>query len=69
MVGRTVEGSVYDCDWKSVTSHVLAQLADRGDWDERRKGAYERLFQRFNKAKDDFIGRLSSLETLPSDRF
>ena len=67
--GRTVEGSVYDCDWKSVTSHVLAQLADRGDWDERRKGAYERLFQRFNKAKDDFIGRLSSLETLPSDRF
>ena len=56
--GRTVEGSVYDCDWKTVTSHVLAQLDDRGDWDERRKQAYNLLMERFQKAKEDFIGRL-----------
>ena len=56
--GRTVEGSVYDCDWKAVTSHVLAQLDDRGDWDERRKQAYTLLMERFQKAREDFIGRL-----------
>lgn len=56
--GRTVEGSVYDCDWKTVTNHVLAQLDDRGDWDERRKQAYNLLMERFQKAKKEFIGRL-----------
>ena len=56
--GRTVEGSVYECDWKTVATHILAQLANRGDWDEKRKGAYERLMARFNRAKAEFIGRL-----------
>ncbi|MBQ6470546.1 MAG: polysaccharide pyruvyl transferase family protein [Victivallales bacterium] len=56
--GRTVEGSVYDCDWKTVTRHVLEQLANRGDWDDVRKSAYEKLLARFNKARSEFIERL-----------
>ncbi len=56
--GRTVEGSIYDCDWKKVTRHVLQQLDDKGDWDERRQQAYDLLMKRLQKAKDDFIGRL-----------
>ena len=56
--GRTVEGSVYDCDWKAVTRHVLEQLADRGEWDKRRDEAYSMLMDRFSKAKAEFIGRL-----------
>lgn len=56
--GRTVEGSVYDCDWKKVTDHVLAQLEDRGNWDEIRDQAYARLLANFNQARVDFLGRL-----------
>ena len=56
--GRTVEGSVYECDWEKVTRHVLAQLADRGEWDKTREAAYAALMARFTKAREDFIGRL-----------
>ena len=55
---RTVEGSVYDCDWDKVTADVLGALASRGNWDEVRAKAYETLQDRFDEAKGDFIGRL-----------
>ena len=41
--GRTVEGSVYDCDWDKVASRVLAALKDRGEWDATRGRAYAEL--------------------------
>ncbi len=58
--GRTVEGSVFDCDWKRVTEHVLAALQDRGDWDEVREAAYARLTDRFEKARDEFVHALET---------
>ncbi len=58
--GRTVEGSVFDCDWKRVTEHVLAALRDRGDWDAVRAAAYARLTARFEKARDEFIRALEA---------
>ena len=57
---RTVEGSVYDCDWGRVTEHVLAALKDRGDWDDVRKAAYDRLDSRMEKARDEFVKKLTS---------
>ena len=56
--GRTVEGSVFDCDWKRVTEHVLAALHDRGDWDKVREAAYARLMDRFEKARGEFVRAL-----------
>ena len=56
--GRTVEGSVFDCDWNRVTEHVLAALHDRGDWDEVREAAYARLEDRFDKARGEFVHAL-----------
>ena len=53
--GRTVEGSVSDCDWEKVTDHVLAALKDRGDWDAVRAAAYERLNARLETARAEFI--------------
>ncbi len=53
--GRTVEGSVSDCDWEKVTDHVLAVLKDRGDWDAVRAAAYERLNARLETARAEFI--------------
>ena len=53
--GRTVEGSVSDCDWEKVTEHVLDALKDRGDWDAVRAAAYERLNARFETARAEFI--------------
>ena len=53
--GRTVEGSVSDCDWKKVTEHVLAALKDRGDWDAVRAAAYVRLNARLETARTEFI--------------
>ena len=53
--GRTVEGSVSDCDWKKVTEHVLAALKDRGDWDAVRAAAYGRLNARLETARGEFI--------------
>ena len=58
--GRTVEGSVFDCDWKRVTEHVLAALRDRGDWDAVCAAAYARLVSRFEKARGDFIQKLEA---------
>lgn len=58
--GRTVEGGVYDCDWKAVTAHVLDALCDRGDWDAVRDAAYERLTARFVSARDEFVRRLGA---------
>ena len=56
--GRTVEGSVYDCDWDKVTSRVLAALKDRGDWDARRDGAYAALRCRMDGARREFVSKL-----------
>ena len=56
--GRTVEGSVADCDWARVTEHVLAALKDRGDWDAVRDAAYARLNARLAVARKEFIARL-----------
>ena len=59
--GRTVEGSVYDCDWKRVTEHVLAALADRGDWGKVRDDAYARLNARIETARREFVERLEAI--------
>lgn len=56
--GRTVEGSVYDCDWEKVAAHVLSSLKDRGDWDAVRDAAYERLTSRLENARREFVGKL-----------
>ena len=56
--GRTVEGSVADCDWARVTEHVLAALKDRGDWDAVRDAAYAKLNARLAVARNEFIARL-----------
>ena len=58
--GRSVEGSVSDCDWKKVTDHVLAALKDRGDWDAVRATAYERLNARLETARVEFIKGLEN---------
>ena len=58
--GRKVEGSVFDCDWKLVTEHVLAALRDRGDWDAVRVAAYARLTDRFEKSRREFIRKLEA---------
>ena len=59
--GRTVEGSVYDCDWNRVTEHVLAALADRGDWGKVRDEAYARLNARLESARREFVERLEAI--------
>lgn len=56
--GRTVEGSVYDCDWEKVTAHVLSALKDRGDWDAVRDAAYGRLTSRLENARRELVGKL-----------
>ena len=56
--GRTVEGSVYDCDWEKVTAHVLSALKDRGDWDAVRDAAYGRLTSRLESARRELVGKL-----------
>jgi len=60
--GRTVEGSVFDCDWKRVTEHVLAALHGRGNWDEVREAAYARLTDRFEKARGEFVHALEECD-------
>ncbi len=62
--GRTVEGSVSDCDWKKVTDHVLAALKDRGDWDAVRAAAYGRLNARLETARGEFIKGLEGCHGL-----
>jgi len=57
--GRSVEGSVYDCDWGKVTEHVLAALKSRGDWAAVRDSAYAALGARFERARGEFAARLS----------
>ncbi len=57
---RAVEGSVYDCDWRLVTDHVLAALRDRGDWDCVCAAAYAKLTERFEKARREFVGALEA---------
>ena len=59
--GRTVEGSVFDCDWERVTGHVLAALRDRGDWDAVRDAAYAKLNVRLAAARDEFVAKLTRL--------
>ena len=56
--GRSVEGSVYDCDWDLVAEHVLAAMRSRGDWDEVRRTAYERLRARLEKARGELVEML-----------
>ncbi|MCR5751134.1 MAG: polysaccharide pyruvyl transferase family protein [Kiritimatiellae bacterium] len=58
--GRTVEGSVCDCDWPKTTAHVLAALKDRGVWDEVRASAYARLTERLEKARGEFAAELEA---------
>ena len=57
--GRTVEGGVYDCDWNKVAEHVLAALKDRGDWDSVRADAYVALASRLERARHEFVARLT----------
>ena len=66
--GQTVVGSVYDCNWDKVTDQVLAAFKGWGepsrraddDWTSVRAAAYERLFNRLEKARTEFIARLNS---------
>ena len=58
--GRKVEGSVYDCDWKRTTEHILDALKDRGDWDSVRDAAYEKLMARLEKAKGELVAGLEA---------
>ena len=66
--GQTVVGSVYDCDWDKVTEKVLAAFKGWGepsrraasDWPTVRAAAYERLTSRLEKARTEFIARLTS---------
>ncbi len=66
--GQTVVGSVYDCDWDMVTETVLAAFKGWGepsrraasDWPTVRAAAYERLTSRLEKARTEFIARLTS---------
>ena len=65
---QTVVGSVYDCDWDKVTEKVLAMLKGWGepsrraasDWTSVRAVAYERLTNRLEKARNEFVARLTS---------
>ena len=57
---RTVEGSVSDCDWERTTRRVLAALADRGDWDEKRAKAYVKLRERLDKAREESAEAIGS---------
>lgn len=56
--GRTVEGSVYDCDWNKVKEHVLAALRDRGEWDAVRDRAYAELTSRLETARGELVALL-----------
>ena len=56
--GRTVEGSVYDCDWNKVTAHVLAAIKDRGEWDAVRARAYAELLSRLETARVELVALL-----------
>ena len=56
--GQTVVGSVYNCDWDTVTEKVLAAFKDHGDWDAVRADAYARLNERLASARAEFIARL-----------
>ncbi len=58
--GRTVEGSVYDCDWNKVAEHVLAALKDRGGWDAVRADAYAGLMARLETARGELVARLAN---------
>ena len=59
--GCTVEGSVYDCDWKRVTEHVLAALSDSGDWGKVRDDAYAKLNARLESARRELVERLEAI--------
>ena len=59
--GRTPEGSVYDCDWNSVTDHVLCALKSRGDWDKVRNEAYDGLYTRLERSRAELAKALESL--------
>lgn len=59
--GRTVEGSVRNCDWDETAAHVLAAIRDPGDWEEVRAAAYARLLARFDGARDEFSRKVRDL--------
>lgn len=56
--GRTVEGSVYDCDWAKVAEHVIAALGNRGEWDAVRAKAHAALVSRLETARGELVARL-----------
>ena len=57
---RMVEGSVFECDWAKVTSHVLSALKDRGNWDNVRDAAYAALFARLEQARNELVAKLEA---------
>ena len=42
-----------------MTSHVLAAFKDRGEWDARRDSAYAALRARLERARGEFVARLT----------
>lgn len=56
--GESVVGSVSECDWSEVERRVISALKDHGDWESRRKAAYERLYSRLQAARDEFTAKL-----------
>ena len=59
--GRTVEGSVFDCDWKAVTAHVLAAISSRGDWDDVRAASCSKLQDRLEAARCELVAGLKDV--------
>ena len=56
--GMKTLGSVYDCDWKSVSAEALSAINDQKDWEDIRAKAYEKLTKRFMTARDELITAL-----------
>ena len=53
--GRSVEGSVYDCNWDKVAEHVFAAPNDRGGWEAVRAKAYAALHGRLEAARRELV--------------
>lgn len=60
--GRTVEGSVFACDWTKVTAHVLAELSDTGSWAADRDRAYAVLQTRLRQGCASLCAQLQAVD-------
>ena len=56
--GMKTLGSVYDCDWKSVTATIIQSFSASFDWPNVRAEAFSRLLQRFETAREELVNKL-----------